>query len=81
MNYSPMNQLVIDKTRSRGSGRNKVVYVDFSTKDSPLYPHKYASCLVFKPRSEAMALGAYAGVKFSGNFRKNTFTTRACPAA
>jgi aminopeptidase N len=78
--YAPMNQVIVDKTRSKGSGRGQRIYVDFSTKTSPLYPEKYASCLIFKPRSEATALGSYAGLKFSTDFSANTFTTRACPA-
>lgn len=79
--YSPMNQLVIDKTRSKGSGRSRIIYVDFSTKTSPLYPRAYRSCLAFRPKSRAMKFGTYAGVEFSANFRKNTFTTSACPTA
>ncbi|MDA9913171.1 M1 family metallopeptidase [Candidatus Nanopelagicales bacterium] len=77
--YSPMNQLVIEKTRSSGSGKKRRVFVDFHTKTSPLYPRRYASCFVFKPRATQTLLGAWAGVEFSDDYSANTFTTAACP--
>ena len=78
--YAPTSELVIHSIRTAGSGRDALIYVDFGTVDSPLYPQAYRSCLVFKPKSSVTAIGAYGGLRMSRTFAPNTFTTQACPA-
>ncbi|MCH9816929.1 MAG: hypothetical protein K0U64_10865, partial [Actinomycetia bacterium] len=78
--HAPMNQLVIEQSRGVGSGKKRRMFVDFNPKSWALYPKRYASCFVFKPRSTKTILGAWAGVDFSDNFAAGTFTTAECPA-
>jgi Peptidase family M1 domain len=79
--YSPMNQLIVDRVRTARSGAKTLYFVDFQTRNGPLYPKPYPSCFVFDRNDNDILAGSFLGVKISTNFRQNTFTERACPTA
>jgi hypothetical protein len=77
--FSPMNHLIINSVRRVEAGGERQLWVDFQTRESPLYPDDYRTCFVFTMDDETILAGSYLGVSLSATPKKNHFTRGACP--
>ncbi|MFN8126169.1 MAG: M1 family metallopeptidase [Candidatus Nanopelagicales bacterium] len=77
--WLPLNQLEITDVATVRHNGTKRYYVDFRTKPGIVYPGDYRTCFVFDRNDDDVLAGSYLGVKFSDDFRRNTFTLGGCP--